>query len=830
MPDFAAPALTREEPILKADDDALGYDVYAQRLANLILKAETPFTLAIEGSWGGGKSSMMKLIKAHVQAKAIPVEVSVWELATQDAVWYAFVQAMFNQVNAQVKRDGRLKYIDWAKARGWLLENIWRILLVIIPPAAAGLAQLNGGWVTLGLVTSAVALWQTIIGPALKAGAAAVKPFDLNTMLKSPSYQEQISLLTELRAKFAELVAFALENTGKQQVVVFIDDLDRCEAAQIPAVIEALKLFVTVEKCVYVVGVDRDIVEKALMAKRGLSAEDAQAYLEKVVQLWFPMPEFDVEKARSYVTKQLQGLDLPDAVTAAAPELFVELFRTPRRFKQAVNRYKALLAVRSPDMRAEFGHKPSEDIPKEERQKRGELAILQMFLIEQAIPQLYAFLKTYPGYTYALWEHVHTCYRKDRDWYTFANRDEKGQLRPGFRSLSIWRGYLKRLDDDDDEDQYATPFETGRLTRKDVAAVTVIVSKSAIDKGYYYIIFPREVHEWVDAVNLTLPDSALRSRLDMVRQISTALSASDAGETVRRNQIQAIIGDETKFDTWARDWRGYDPIRAFNTTWLLHTYDWFRLAGLFQSLMHPNDLRGADLREVRLEEAFLIKTQLAWAELSEAQLERSYLLHARLEGAALSKAHLEGADLRHAHLEGADLREAHLEGANLSDTHLERAVLSKAHLEDATLRNAHLEYGDLSLLHLERADLLYAHLERANMSFAYLVGTDMRKVYLIGATLCDAYLNRADLREAALRDAQLDNAEFDEKTVLPDAKVKRDDSGNPVKDADGHDVYDKYWTPDTDMSRYTNPDHPDFWEPEWYKEEREAAAQQDTEE
>ena len=37
------------------------------------------------------------------------------------------------------------------------------------------------------------------------------------------------------------------------------------------------------------------------------------------------------------------------------------------------------------------------------------------------------------------------------------------------------------------------------------------------------------------------------------------------------------------------------------------------------------------------------------------------------------------------------------------------------------------------------------------------------------------------------------------------------------RDAEGKAIYDKHWTPETDMTRYTNPDHPDFWEPEYIK-------------
>jgi hypothetical protein len=55
-----------------------------------------------------------------------------------------------------------------------------------------------------------------------------------------------------------------------------------------------------------------------------------------------------------------------------------------------------------------------------------------------------------------------------------------------------------------------------------------------------------------------------------------------------------------------------------------------------------------------------------------------------------------------------------------------------------------------------------------------------------------------------LRGADLTYAQFDENTILPDAEFVVDNKS-----------FDKHWTPQTDMTRYTNPDHPDFWQPEW---------------
>ena len=66
---------------------------------------------------------------------------------------------------------------------------------------------------------------------------------------------------------------------------------------------------------------------------------------------------------------------------------------------------------------------------------------------------------------------------------------------------------------------------------------------------------------------------------------------------------------------------------------------------------------------------------------------------------------------------------------------------------------------------------------------------------LINENLRGANLSQYDLREYTLRgadlqDAYLDGALFDETTILPDSRN---------------------WTPDLDLSRYTDPSHPDFW-------------------
>ena len=121
------------------------------------------------------------------------------------------------------------------------------------------------------------------------------------------------------------------------------------------------------------------------------------------------------------------------------------------------------------------------------------------------------------------------------------------------------------------------------------------------------------------------------------------------------------------------------------------------------------------------------------------------------------------------------LKGVELDGANLQD-----ALLNQCRMQNSSLRNANLASAKLNLAHLEGVNLV----------------------------------------EANLRNADLLGAKFDSETILPDAKY--------IFDLDKIGlVYDKYWTTTTDMRRYTDPNHvnengnPDFWQPDWVKEQDE---------
>ena len=103
----------------------------------------------------------------------------------------------------------------------------------------------------------------------------------------------------------------------------------------------------------------------------------------------------------------------------------------------------------------------------------------------------------------------------------------------------------------------------------------------------------------------------------------------------------------------------------------------------------------SDLKGIWMREAFLIKADLRKADLSEARLTKTCFGRANLRGTNLCKAYLYKADLRGAYLRGAYLRGAILRKADLRGAHLRGAHFNGANLNEADLNGAHLRGADL---------------------------------------------------------------------------------------------------------------------------------------
>jgi tetratricopeptide (TPR) repeat protein len=343
--------------------DALDFNPYVKGLATLISapETETPITISITGSWGSGKTSLMQLLEREVydqarKRKAFDLKclwVNVWQVSQQGEGGQALLQALFTEVRARLGLFRRVVF-DWYLLRDRIdvnalirqvLVNSYRALIVIAPLLfvrfidqshfrAAGVDETRASQ----SVALLLALW-LVVKPMIEAAREKVS-LDLGAILKDAPYEIKVSALQKLQAHFRRLVTEWVGKNGR--IAVFIDDLDRCPPDKIAEVLEALKLFATTEGCVYVLGLDQDIVARSIQvrykditggADGGTMPLEGVRYLEKIIQIPFILPLIEVADIRKYV----------NSFNAAWPhegcaDIFIRcLPPNPRQIKRAVN-------------------------------------------------------------------------------------------------------------------------------------------------------------------------------------------------------------------------------------------------------------------------------------------------------------------------------------------------------------------------------------------------------------------------------------------------------------------------------------------------------------
>lgn len=375
--------------ILGADtpttNDLLGYKRFTVPIVRRIINAtgkSTPLTIGVYGEWGSGKTSFLKMIDEALREEDIhPIWFNAWKYDQEANLWAALIQTILSQATVNGKWQHRiwiklqiwwdtwdLRSGSWEIAKG-LFSGALRILIIGLgllfifgwssSEISAFLNQAFSQWFSANPLT--LTFFQTNVIKAIAAIIAffAAKPdewlklfdaklgIDFSKLKRSTSYRAHIAFLDEFSDEFRRIIK--LVGSGKPLVVV-IDDLDRCLPEKAIQVLEAIKLFLDVEGCVFLLAVDRDVVEKAIavkykellaMAKNADTSPRpfftllGESYFEKIVQLPFSLPPISGEQFRDFVEKVH-----PDDDVQLCATIFTEGFpRNPRKVKRLLQTF-----------------------------------------------------------------------------------------------------------------------------------------------------------------------------------------------------------------------------------------------------------------------------------------------------------------------------------------------------------------------------------------------------------------------------------------------------------------------------------------------------------
>jgi Cdc6-like AAA superfamily ATPase len=346
-----------DQPTTLVKNDLLGRDHLVKALAEMIADEEqgTPFTIGLLGRWGSGKSTVMKMLQDVLKNRSDGsrfefAEFNAWEYERTDNLEAGLAQevvlSLVENLDAREKISVRVEFAVREHGQKVFRSLIYASLILI------GIV-LELVWIRSNLgEKNTQGLWiNTLIGGGLAFGCIKFwdkfkKLYDhplsveLRTYLKLPNYGEHLGLIPVLKRHIKSLCEIRLGTSAQRKersrrllgkwfrffkekdsesdsklsrrLVVFIDDLDRCNPKSITKILDAVRLVMDVPNVIVIIGIDHRIALRAVgnsyaeLADSDHSPQDiARDYLGKILQLAIVLNRPHSGQLKSFVNEGL---------------------------------------------------------------------------------------------------------------------------------------------------------------------------------------------------------------------------------------------------------------------------------------------------------------------------------------------------------------------------------------------------------------------------------------------------------------------------------------------------------------------------------------------
>lgn len=334
-----------------------------EQVARMALQVATPFTLGVTGKWGSGKTSVLRRGFLTLGGQEIQVAVPFAEPVADPEPWNRWSKDWDSRReklrwdDEEIETGRRSLCVWYSPWQHQQAENPLLPLLLEIRDQFAVHTKVLG--VARQAALAGATLLERVIDGALILTGTSKRPVATGTTAAVSQAWQEAGADTRLddgqrfHLLFQDAVQTVLEGltTGKVKrpegpeggreiskgrLVVFIDDLDRCEEKAVVELLEAIKLYLAAPDCVFVLGIDESAVLSALGRYWQRSEDDNREYLEKLFQAVVPVPLPSSEAVCRWVAGQLRRHDFEMAGDCA--EMVVEILESnPRKVKNFVN-------------------------------------------------------------------------------------------------------------------------------------------------------------------------------------------------------------------------------------------------------------------------------------------------------------------------------------------------------------------------------------------------------------------------------------------------------------------------------------------------------------
>lgn len=291
------------------EKDTFGRAQLGRGLTNLVGTISDPLVIAVDGQWGSGKTTFLKMWAGELRKQGFPV--IYFDAFEHDYVGDAFA-AVAGEIVALLKR---LKKTNSPAGKRFLRKAV-----------AAGFVVAKAG-VRIGAKAATLG---ALDGPEFKViaddVATAVADFADNYIGELVAKREkERDAIIGFRQALSELPKLLSAHEDAPKPLIFIlDELDRCRPTFALELLERIKHFFSVGNVHFVIGVHGKQLRSSIRLTYG-SDVDAAQYLQKFINLFFYLYDAaDSERARTarkyinYLRRALEfdpaDRDLVDAI------------------------------------------------------------------------------------------------------------------------------------------------------------------------------------------------------------------------------------------------------------------------------------------------------------------------------------------------------------------------------------------------------------------------------------------------------------------------------------------------------------------------------------
>lgn len=314
-----------EDNLWPSSEDKLSRQKEIENLTPLLINAQAPLVICLDAPWGGGKTTFLKLWSHYLRSLQIKnLYMNAWENDFADDPLLPLISTLDKWVTSENEEPEA--QAAWKKAKKFVPGILKSTAVAAAKAATLGILDIDKELEKLA---------GDVVGGAV---ADIVESFNI----KQKSLEQFKKLLSEALGALPD---------DQNNLIIFIDELDRCRPTYAIEMLERVKHLFDLDRIIFILAMNRDQLSKSIQGVYGASFNGTQ-YLKRFIDIDYQLRtpslkdyisvRMDEPEISHYFNSRKDGrYDLEHIIELTA-YLALRFEYTPRDINQLIGRLKLI--------------------------------------------------------------------------------------------------------------------------------------------------------------------------------------------------------------------------------------------------------------------------------------------------------------------------------------------------------------------------------------------------------------------------------------------------------------------------------------------------------